>query len=235
MKKILFALLLLPAVSQAGVIDMEFSGSVNNINYAKCQGMSMYGSCNSWTHTNLTSSDAYKGVKFELGNKFAGTFSYDADADYVLSSDGYQAVYLDAVLGSTLSIGGIKLPSTAMPVTGRGNLSVVDGRFGTDLLMLQQLFRKDDWFGIMSVFLQDGTGKVYNGFDIPTTFKTTDYHYANMNLTFLQTTTGDQLQISGKLSDFGIPAAEVPEPATASLAMLGVAGLVMSRRRKKAA
>lgn len=230
MKQVLLALLLAPVLAHASIVKMDFSGSIDSVTFADCTSYTS-SSCSAWNFTHPSAINAYNGKAVSVGDAFSGTFQYDTAANYALSSDGFQAVYLRGVTSAELTLPGVKLPSTNMPVTGLGSYSVVDNRYGRDLLMLQQLFQKDDWFVSMSVFLHDQSGTVYTDFSAPVDINSALYSGAQMQLTFLQRSTGDQFQAYGNLSQYASVATPVPEPSQ-WLFMIGGLAIITLRRYK---
>lgn len=207
---ILFALQCI-STAKAALITYEFSGQLNRATSADCQTYSSSGRCNSWIHSYPSTSNFFNGEDISLGDHFSGQFTYDTSASYSLSSDGFQAVYLGAVPNYQLEVNGILFPSLVLPVAGTGNLSIVDGRRGSDSFFLSQWLSGADWFATTYISLQDRSGLIYNSFDVPDSVSLSDFSYRGFYISFLRRSDGDQLRFYGDVSN--LERVSVPEPS----------------------
>lgn len=235
MKKFFLAItaaIALPA--SARLIDIHFEADLKSMNYADCQTYSSFGSCNSWTNTQLRSSDFLAGEMVEIGQRIYGHYTYNADAPVSgISTDGAQAVHLNAVPDASVTVGQVSLPSAWLSQTSTGSFSVVNNRGTYDSFFLQALFSQGDWFVISNLHLQDSTGKAFNDFTVPTSLNFSDFNASLYNLTFLRRSDGDQLQISGKITGTQFAAA-VPEPNSYLLALVGIGTILRAMKRRAA-
>lgn len=233
MKKYLLLTLLAASSAFANDVEIRFEAKLTSMYYADCNGYSPYGSCNSWINTNLSSSSFFNDQTIAIGQTFSGRFVYDTNATLSgISSDGFQAIYLNAVKQSSISIGGVGLPSELLPSTGTSSLSIVNDRNGYDSLFLQGFFSSNDWFAISNVFLMDSRNNMFSDFSIPSSL---DYSKLNANsyqFALLRKSDGDQLQMSGTFTGVQFSPA-IPEPSSITLACLSLA-LLLSRNKRPA-
>lgn len=213
----------------AGLIPLDFSGSLNRVSYSDCLTYSSNGSCDSWSHSYPTSSSFFEGNEFSVGNYFSGSFVYDSDATYSLSSDGFQAVHLDAIGEYTLEINGYNLPSSTLPFAGNGSLSIVNDRNGYDSFFVSQWFSGTDWFSSTYISLGDSSGQIYNSFDIPEQINLNDFSYASFHISFLRRSDGDQLHLYGNVENLQL--ATVSDPS--SLFLFGAGYLILFLRKNR--
>ena len=215
MKRNLLAILLLLLLindANASLITYEYSGEISRATYSECQTYSTSGSCNSWNHEYPTSSNFFDSNILSIGDNFAGIFSYDHTKSYNLSSDGFQAVYLNAISNYQFEIGNVNFPSSALPVSRSGSLSIVNDRRNYDSFFVSQSLSGNDWFASTYISFQDNTGKVYDNFDIPVELDLNDFTSQTFHIGFLRRTDGDQLHLYGNISEF--KKIEVPEPTS---------------------
>ena len=217
------AALALPASAQ--LVDVRFEADLKSMYYADCQAYSSYGGCNSWTNTQLASSDFLAGQTVEVGQRIYGHYTYNSDSPLSgISEDGAQAVHLNAVPDAGVSVGQISLPVDWLNQTNTGSFSVVNNRGTNDSFFLQSFFSQGDWFAISTLDLQDSTGNAFNDFTVPTSLNVNDFNSSLYSLAFVRRSDGDQLQISGQLRSVQFISA-VPEPSSYLLASLGFAML----------
>lgn len=213
MKRNLLAILLLLFINEtnASLITYEYSGEISRATYSECQTYSSSGSCNSWNHEYPTSSNFFDSNILSIGDNFAGIFSYDKTKTYILSSDGFQAVYLNAISNYQFEIGNVNFSST-LPVSRSGSLSIVNNRRNYDSFFVSQSLSGNDWFASTYISFQDNTGKVYDNFDIPIELDLNEFTSRTFQIGFLRRTDGDQLHLYGNISE--LKKIEVPEPAS---------------------
>ncbi|SFF83611.1 PEP-CTERM sorting domain-containing protein [Neptunomonas qingdaonensis] len=200
------------STAKASLITYEFSGLLTFAGYYDCQTYSSVGGCSSSVNSYPSTSDFFNGEAVSLGDHFSGQFTYDTSASYRLSSDGFQAVYLDAITNYQLKINGLILPSSLLSLSGNGSLSIVDDRNGADLFFLNQWFTSADWFATSYINLHDVSGVIYNGFAIPNSVNLNDFSYNRFQIGFLRRSNGDQLQLLGNVTY--LVRASVPEPGS---------------------
>lgn len=216
----------------AGLIPLDFSGSLNRVTYSDCLTYLSNGSCDSWSHSYPTSSSFFEGNEFAVGNSFSGSFVYDSDATYSLSNDGFQAVHLGAISEYYLEINGYNLPSSTLPLAGNGSLSIVNDRNGYDSFFVSQWFSGTDWFSSTYISLGDNTGQIYDSFEIPEKIDLNDFSYASFHISFLRRSDGDQLHLYGNVVDLQVAA--VSEPSSLFLFWAGCLGLFLRKNRIRA-
>jgi len=222
MKKFIYLSLLAATPAFADSIEIRYEAKLTSMYYADCNGYSSYGSCNSWTNTNLTSSSFFNGQAVSVGQIFSGRYIYDTNATLSgISSDGFQAIYSNAVKLSGISIGEISLPSELLPSTGTSSLSVVNNRNGYDSLFIQGLFSGADWFAISNFFLMDSRNNMFSSFDIPSSLDYSNLNANSYQFAFLRKSDGDQLQMAGTFTSVRFSPA-VPEPTSLALACIGL-------------
>lgn len=214
----------------AGLIPVDFSGSLNRVTYSDCLTYKSNGSCDSWSHSYPTNSSFFEGNEFAIGNSFSGSFIYNSDASYSLSSDGFQAVHLGAVSDYNLQVNGYNLPSSTLPLAGNGSLSIVNDRNGYDSFFVSQWFSGTDWFSSTYISLGDNTGQIYDSFDIPEEIDLNDFSYASFHISFLRRSDGDQLHLYGNVEDLQL--VQVSEPSSLFLLGIGCVGLLLRKKRK---
>lgn len=211
----------------AGLIPLDFSGSLNRVTHSDCLTYRSNGSCDSWSHNYPTSSSFFEGNEFAVGDSFSGRFVYDSDATYALSSDGFQALYLGAISEYNLEFNGDNLPSSTLPAAGNGSLSIVNDRNGYDSFFVSQWFSGTDWFSSTYISLGDNTGQIYDNFDIPEQIDLNDFSYASFHISFLRRSDGDQLHLYGNVADLQVAA--VSEPSSLFLFGAGFLGLFLRK------
>jgi hypothetical protein len=218
--------------SNAAIISYSYEGSVNSMFYSDCNGYSSSGSCNSWDINNLSSSSFYQGNDFSVGDTFSGNFSYDSETPLTsMSSDGSQAVYLNAITQYGFSIGTYVAPSNSLPLASFGNASVVNDRNGSlstiDSFFTTQGFSSNDWFSSITVDFQDNTAQAFDNFALPTTLDISDFSYPYFHMAFLRKSDGDQLHLKGRVT--ALNPVSVPEPNTLLLSLVGLFILTFKR------
>lgn len=233
MKTIFFSIisviLLVPSFVSASPIDLNYSGAVSSLTYAECLTYSSWGGCDSWSFSDISATDFIPGNLITVGDSFNGSFLYDPEAPLsAISDDGYQAVHLYSVPGADFSVGQLQLPDSYLTQTGFGSFSVVDGRYGYDSFFLQTFFSSADFFTIVNLHLQDSTGTVFTGFDVPTAFDLSDFNAIVFNVALLRYSDGNQIQLYGTLDSLSV-ATPVPEPTTALLIVVGVGAIILTR------
>jgi hypothetical protein len=87
----------------------------------------------------------------------------------------------------------------------------------------------DDWFSSVNIFLQDRNGNYVDGFELPEFGQPTDFTSMTFRNAFVYRPTGDQLQISGDVTNLRFEnITQVNSPATALLLLIGL-GLFFKR------
>lgn len=214
-------------------MTIEYTGTFNRMYYSDCQTYSTYGSCNSWNFTDQSTSSFFDGLVISVGDQFTGSFSYNANALLSgISSDGYQAVYLQSIYNSTLSSNIFSLPMNTLSSTGNGDYSVVNGRYGWDSFYVASYFSNPSWFTGIIFNPMDHDGTVFSDFTAPSELELSDFESPYFSMFFLRKSDGDQLQIRGTLSSIST-IAPVPEPSTILLLGAGLAGIGLYERRQR--
>lgn len=222
-------------VGGAAPIDIAFNGTVNRMYTAHCTSL-VEGSCRAWANQDVTSSAFFAGQPISVGDRVGGQTTYDTAAPLTgISDDGAQAVYLDGVSSFVFKIGAVSLPSTQLSRSGAGNFSVVNNRYGWDSFYLSQWFSQDDWFASTSIDFFNYSGMLFSDLShVPSDLPKELINGTLFTLGFLQRSTGDQLQISGTISDFSFSTTQVPEPTDLLLVATGLGILLWQRRRFQA-
>jgi len=231
MKKLLLllAIAIIPVSGNAALISYDYSGNVSSMLYADCTGYRSSGSCNSWDHSNITDSSAYNDILFSVGDLFSGQFTYDTDSTLSgISSGGAQGVYLSGIAEYAFSINEFSTPSTDLPPASH-IVSVVNNRGSLDMFATTQTYLSTDWSVQIRTYFLDNTGAVFDSFDMPDYLNLNDYSYALMGLTFLRRSDGDQLRLTGIVTELN--PVSVPEPSTFLLMLSSLFVILFSRRR----
>ncbi len=217
-----------PALAQA--TQVSYTGSVTSLTYADCTTF-LNGGCTAWSFTPLQSTDFLAGQFIEVGQSFVGRFAYDESAPMTaVSADGYQAVFLNSVSQSAVATPTFSLPTASLPAAGLGSFSIVDGRFGWDSFFVMQSFSQGDWFANLIFDLQDSTGTIFSGFDVPTRLDLSQFDFMTFQIGMLRRSDGDQVQLHGAIASVSV----VPEPGTLALLLTGAALLAHQTRRARA-
>ena len=211
----------------------SYSGYLSSMFYADCLTYNSYGSCNSWDFEYPSNSSFFEGVNFFIGDTFSGRFTYDTEAILSgISSDGSQAIYLNAITDYSFSMGEYDIADNNIPKT-TGSVSIVNNRGNYDSFFTSQSFSSPDWFSSIIVDLQDNTGLVYDNFSIPEILNMDDFSFTNFDMAFLRKADGDQLHLNGRLTELTVTA-PVPEPSTLLLLIVGIGALGMLSWKRKA-
>jgi|GEM_PF-4818960 len=230
------AMVALPAL--AIPVTVEYTGSISRINYADCQNL-VNGGCTSWVHTSVQSSNFVDGRQVEVGNSVVGGFTYDSEAALTaMSSDGFQAIHLRSVFGTSFQSNQISLPTALTPSVGPGSFSIVNdrpiGSYTVDSFYVSNWFSQGDWFATFNFHLIDLTGLIFDSFAVPLSLELSDMTSSSMNVGFLRRSDGDQLQLYVDLTsiNFSLPN-EVPEPGTWALVLIGFAAVTGTYSRAR--
>lgn len=221
-------------VAGAAPITVEYSGVVSRLWTADCVAQTN-GSCTAWTNTDVSSSDFVDGRNVAVGSSFTGRFTYESTAPVAaISSDGFQAVHLDSVLGSHFQAGELLLPSLLLPFY-EGSFSVVNNRTfyspPIDSFFVSSWFSSEDWFASLNLSLIDNTAAVFDTFDVPKTLNFGDFDANVLSLGFVRRSDGDQLQLEGSLTSMRM--FSVPEPSSVALLLAAIGCLVSATYRKR--
>ncbi|GAB5381480.1 MAG: hypothetical protein Alis3KO_34000 [Aliiglaciecola sp.] len=225
---ILYSLLAIVPNASANIIKLEYAGYVERMFFADCTNL-VNGNCNQWDNTDINTSDFFAGNVVNDNDMANGSFLYNTNLDYSLSSDGFQAIYRDGVSDYALQLGSTFLPNSTLIRSPFGDsLSIVNNRgsgsFLFDSFFAQTLFSQGDWFASSYVSLSNRFGTLFDGFDIPNTLSFDDLTSASFRIGFLYRPTGDQLQISGSITELSFsPAFKVSEPPTVMLYLVMLA------------
>jgi len=233
MKRIIILIGMLFSINaNATMISYAYEGSIESMFYSHCNAYNNNGSCNSWDIDNLTSSSFYQEIGFSVGTSFTGQFTYDTDAALSgMSSDGAQAVYLNAITDYSFSMGAYHAPSTDLPKSTFGSASVVNDRNGkVDSFFTKQTFSSDDWFSSITADFQDHTAQVYDEFSLPENLNLNDFSSPYFHMAFLRKSDGDQLHLKGKIS--ALSPVSLPEPNTLWL-LLGAILVLMFKQHQR--
>lgn len=211
-------------------VTVTYAGKINSIMYADCKTF-VNSSCSAWDFSTIMTAHGPADAQVSTGEAFSGSFVYDAGALLSgLPGDGRQAVYLNAVTANFIAPH-LVLPSAALPASGRGSVSVVDNRYGSDAFYIAQSFFSPQWYGQVSLYLGDSTGTLFNSFELPTTLEPASFNTNLFQVVLLYRPDGDQVHVMGALTSLSFASA-VPEPSVWGMLLAG--GLVAaaaSRRR----
>jgi len=227
LKHIFFTLLLsISSNASAVLMKFNFSGTLDKIRQSDCI------SCE------LASSDFYQGSEFSIGDSFKGNFQYETNSSYSLSDDGFQATHLRAVTEHAFSIEENNFPSMSLQSESSGHLSIINDRVSiwkSDSYFVTHLYRGTDWFMHTFVSLADNSGSIYNSFDIPTTFDTTDFSSMIFHVGFLRKSDSLQLHLDGNITNISVQ--PVPVPGSVwffGSAIIGIIGIYKKPIKNKA-
>ena len=213
-------------------IRVEYTGVVSRLSYADCQTL-VNGSCTAWSFTSIQSSDFFDGNAVSVGNQFSGSFVYDTSAPLTaISSDGFQAVHLNAVSEAIFQAGALSVPAPLLPNSGAGSYSIVNDRNGYDSFYVNNTYSLNDWFASVNFHLQDSTGSVFSNFDVPASLDFAAFNANAFNVGLLRRSDGDQVQLFGDLRSATFTAA-VPEPSSFAYLIAGGLLLFLVRASKK--
>ncbi len=204
--------------TNAALIDVSFNGRINTIRQATCTKLDeswFSPRCFAWDSQYLSSSKFYKNVPIELNDIFSGRAVIDPTKDFSLSSDGYQAIYSDATLNSVVKVAGLSFPNLDENFASIGHsVSIVDGRYGTDLLNISTWYSGLDYFASFNLFLHDRNNLAFTNFSIPTLLDLNIFDVMSLELAFVHMKTGDQLHLGASLDylEYRQRSASVNEP-----------------------
>lgn len=215
---------------RAEVVRVSYSGVVASLTYADCTSFSA-GSCSAWVFNPLATTNFIPGREIAVGEQFSGSFVYDTSVSAVMSSDGYQATYLNAASNAQFGAPNFALPDVVLPpAVSSGYVAVVDGRSGTDVFQIGANFSGADYFSNLYLSMVDLTGTALSGFPIPTSLDTSGFASKSLQLGLLRRSDGDQVQLAGTVSAISFSSA-VPEPTSMLLVLLGGAIVFCTRRQ----
>lgn len=232
----LVALLCLTTIAHGHVIRLQYSAEIERMFFADCTTF-VNDSCEHWDNTDILSSDFFENNRINVSDQVTGSFFYNTTFDYNLSDDGHQAIYTDAISDYTINLGGTTLPNGILARSTIGDsLSIVNDRdIGNSLFdsfFASTWFSQDDWFASSNVSLSNRFGSLHDSFDIPTNFSLDDFTSATFRVGFVYRPTGDQLQISGNVTDLSLSqVSQIPAPSIFSLILL--ASILIIRVRHK--
>jgi hypothetical protein len=228
-------LVLIAETSHAALIDLTFSGNINSIRQATCTELDTSGPsprCRAWTSEYLSNTRFYDNSLIELGDLFSGTSVLDTSQSPALSSDGYQATYLRATLSSELNIGSISLPNFHTPNSSiGGSVSVVDGRFGTDLLNVSKWYSGVEYFASFDLYLHDRDDIAFSNFEIPEVIDLNLFEVMNLDIAFVHRPSRNQLHIDANMNSFTYSKrpTKVSEPINTPIFILGIGFILFGR------
>ena len=218
-------LLVLSTHSFAGLIEYEFSGSINRM----------------FEHSGLTaenttvSSSSLFGFDIAVGDVFSGSFTYDSDAaESSFRADHPErnsAVYQHAVHDFRFSVGGY----VYQDMTPAGILdSLVVSNDGTtghpDAFSVLSSNSLPSYYSGASMGFFDADGDVFDDFSLPTELNLNDFiGYGYFHSSLLNRDTEDQLHFYGHATSVK----RVHEPSTMVLFLFGVIGLFRFNRFTK--
>jgi hypothetical protein len=228
-KIVILSGLLFSISANAGLVTYDYSGTISSLYEAECIQASS-GGCNGYDIKHSDSSNMYPDYMFSVGDTFSGSFTYDTQATLSgISSDGYQAIYLDGVISQIFTLGSYSAPSAELADGVDGSLSIVDGRYGTDVFQTGSYYSSSDWFSGATISLQDNTDSIYNDMSIPNALDFNGFHYKGFSLFFLQRSNNDQLQLRGNITSLVKAPIDVPEPSSIwlfGLALLSIGNIL---------
>ncbi|WP_445428803.1 hypothetical protein [Alishewanella sp. HL-SH05] len=226
--------LLFALPANATFVTYEYSGLITSLYEADCIN-DINGECEGYITTDLNSSNMFSNQMFSKGNYFRGSFTVDNRAILSdISSDGHQAIYLNAIQSESFRLETYFAPTSDMPIVIDTSLSIVDGRNGTDVFQTNTYFSNADWFSGLTISLQDNSNRVFNELTIPNLLDQNSFSYMGFGLFFLDLSSKSQLQISGTISSIVISkdSIPVPLPATLGLFCIGLLILTTAKNRK---
>ena len=231
MKLLLLLILLVGNVADAAPITFSYSGLVTRMFEADCLPASLNHS-DGYKITDVDTSYFYPGLAVSLGDPFKGVLTYNTEAFLSgISDDGYQAIYSHGITDHQMMLNSFRLPNVILPSVGAGSLSIVNNRNGTDVFQTSSFSSNSDWFSSITLSLQDRSGLVFNGMNIPDNLSQDDFSYLGFRLAFLEKGTKNQLHISGHIENLHL----TPVPITSSLwfFICGLIILIYAHRIKK--
>jgi hypothetical protein len=219
--------------ANAGLVTYDYSGTISSLYEAKCKQTSN-GGCDGYDIEHSDSSNMYLDYIFSVGDTFSGSFTYETQATLSgISSDGYQAIYSDGVISQSFTLGSYYAPSAELAGGEDGNLSIVNGRYGTDVFQTGSYYSNSEWFSGATVSLQDNTDSIFNDMSIPNELDFNGFHYKGFSLFFLDRSTNDQLQLRGNITSLVKAPINVPEPNSIWLFCLALLSVRNNLRAKK--
>lgn len=226
--------LLFSIPANAGLITYEYSGVITSLYEANCiKNIDL--ECDGYTINHLNSSNMFSNHLFSKDNNFIGRLTVDTRAILSeITSDSYQAIYRNGVINESFRLGTYFSPSSDLPKVIDTSLSIVNGRNGTDVFQTETYFSNNNWFSGLTISLQDDSNKVFNELIIPNLLDTYSFSFMGFSLYFLDLSSKNQLQVSGRISSLAISADSVPVPLPATLGLfcLGLFVLVTAKVTK---
>lgn len=170
------------------------------------------------------------GGDFSVGDTFAGTFSYESDSVDGSSSPTYFTSPADVSISAQLNT-----------YDFGSSIASVDLNSDVHYIFFIAGFSSDPFIDLgtnpgrlMTIFLKDDTGAVFQDDALPTSLDFNDFSEATFRLFGDTGPGGATFTMLGSISSLTLPSA-VPEPTTLAIFGIGLAGLAGMRRRRKAA
>jgi len=220
--------------ANAAPITLSYSGTISQAFYADCQAYDAGGGCTAWDDHDISSTDFLYGQQVRVGDFFAGSFTYDPQTALSgMSADGHSAVYLGGVLGSQLIAGALRLPAS-LPRSDNGAVLIEDnGLHGYDSFYLSDWLSDAKFFASVTLDLMDSSGSIFDSFAMPTHAALADFTAPYFEVGLLRRSDGDQVHLYGDISHL-TTLVTVPEPGNLSLFFVGLLGIGLALRSKRA-
>jgi hypothetical protein len=192
-------------------VELNYAGLFNSITYATCSEYNGT-SCGSYSFAPRDSQSLPASGSISLGQAYSGKYVYDAAAPISAIVDARQGIYLNAIIDAMV-LGPIgtysRGPSSCC-------LSITSETNGSHTLLLTFSRAHGDLFVLSYLGLNNNSGSLFDGFQIPFKLSSEDFLSGKFFLNFLLQTSDDQVLMTGSVDSllFKYP---VSEPASSKL------------------